>query len=251
VATSSSEGGDRGNLGFGGDQDGLVTAAAAANPNTVVVAVTPGAVLMPWHASVKSILDVGMPGQEYGNALADVLFGDVNPSGRLAITLPNRENEMNFTESQYPGLDNGHNGTYSEKLLVGYRWYDAMTVQPAFPFGHGLSYTTFEYSNLQTNAGTMTVSVDVKNTGSVAGAEVAQLYLGYPRGAGEPPQQLRGFDKIQLASGASGTVTFQLRAKDFSIWDVNVHDWQLVHGVFAVYVGSSSRDIRVRGQLQI
>merc|ERR1711953_740078 len=117
-----------------------------------------------------------MPGQEYGHAITDVLFGDVVPSAKLPLTLPNKENEMQLSKEQWPGVN--LKATYSEKLLVGYRWYDAHKVEPAFPFGHGLSYATFEYSNIQIAKGQ--VSVDIKNTGKVKAAEVAQLYLGFP-----------------------------------------------------------------------
>ncbi|EDQ89527.1 uncharacterized protein MONBRDRAFT_32335 [Monosiga brevicollis MX1] len=242
VATTSSEGSDRADLSLGNGQDELVTMVAAHQSNTIVHITCPGAVLTPWREDVKSIFVSFMGGQELGNAMADVIFGEVNPSGRLPLTFPNVENEIGMTTRQYPGLDNGLEAYYDEALLVGYRWYDHHAITPAFPFGHGLSYTSFEYSDIQ--ASKTSVSVTVTNTGSKAGAEVAQLYLGFPSSAGEPPRQLKGFEKVVLAPGAKTTVTFDLRPRDLSIWDVKQHAWSPVSGTFEVAVGASSRDIR-------
>jgi len=249
VGAESSEGSDRGNLSLPAPQDELIMQVAAANPNTIVVVNGPGAVLMPWASSVKAILFGFFPGQESGNAIADVLFGAFNPSAKLPISFPVKENDWySGNTNQYPG----NNGVvqYTEKLLVGYRWYDAQNIAPLFPFGHGLSYTTFTYSNLQVTGSItsmLTVSVTVTNSGGVAGAEVAQLYLGYPSSAGEPPQVLRGFQKLQLASGAAGTATFTLDKQSISIWDIPSASWKAVSGTFNVFVGSSSRDIRLKG----
>lgn len=243
VGTTSSEGGDRRDLSLA-EEDKLISAVAAAAGNKVsVVAVTPGAILTPWRDEVGAILIPFMPGQEYGNAIVDVLFGDVNPSAKLPITFPKIENEVGFAEEQYPGK----NGVslYSEGLEVGYRWYAAHDVQPAFPFGHGLSYTNFEYSNL-TIVGD-TVSCQVKNAGSVDGAEIVQLYLGFPKQAGEPPKQLKQFQRVSLSSGKQATVSLQLDDLSLSIWDTKVHDWAIVPGEFKVMVGSSSGDIRLTG----
>jgi len=168
---------------------------------------------------------------------------------RLPISFPVKENDwFSGNPNQYPGTNGAVQ--YSEKLLVGYRWYDAQNIAPLFPFGHGLSYTTFTYSNLQVTGSitsTLTVSVTVTNSGGVAGAEVAQLYLGYPASAGEPPQVLRGFQKLQLAAGAAGTATFTLDKQSISIWDISSGSWKAVSGTFNVFVGSSSRDIRQKG----
>eukprot|EP00043_Microstomoeca_roanoka_P013291 m.130236 g.130236 ORF g.130236 m.130236 type:complete len:782 (+) comp15716_c2_seq1:3-2348(+) len=247
VSTSSSEGSDRANLDLGNGQDNLIDVVADRAAKTVVVATVPGAILTPWRNDVNAILVNFMPGQELGNAVADVLFGDINPAARLPLTFPNIDNEIGFTEREYPGLDNAAEAYYDEKLLVGYRWYDAHNVEPAFPFGHGLSYTSFSYSNLRVT--NMNISVDVTNSGSVDGAEVVQLYLGFPSSAGEPPKQLKGFSKVQIASGATTTVTFSLNDRDLSIWDVSSHSWTKVQGSFNVFVGASSRDIRLTGTL--
>ena len=167
--------------------------------------------------------------------------------------MPNIENEVNFTTAQYPGLDNGENATYSEGLLVGYRYYNHHKITPKFAFGLGLSYTTFTYANLQISEdkyGGYRVTVEVANTGKVAGVETPQLYMEHPAAAGEPPKQLRGFQKIALAAGEARSVNFRLAARDFSIWDVNTHDWKASAGTFGVHVGASSEDIRASGQIK-
>jgi len=255
VGVTSGEGSDRANLGLGGNSDSLVSAVAGAQPNTVVVVHAPGAVLMPWSDQVQSILTPLLPGQEDGNALAAVLFGDVNPSGRLPVTFPAQQsqNPLNTTQ-QYPGV-NG-DATYSEKLLVGYRWFDAYGQTPLFPFGHGLSYTSFKYGNLVVSGSVYwssgaIISADISNSGNVAGAEVVQLYLGYPTSAKEPPKVLRGFQKVFLWPGQTENVVFTVREHDVSIWDITEHDWSIVTGTFTVSVGSSSRDIRLQGNLKV
>jgi len=268
VATLSHEGGDRASLslddgcdpdqygqckGNNKNQNAMIAAVAAASPNTIVVASVPGAVLMPWSTKVSAILTNFMPGQQAGYAIADVLFGNVNPSGKLPITLPNKENETEMSQAQWPGIPDANNPAYcyyEEKLLVGYRFYDAHDIKfsTGFPFGHGLSYTSFTYSNLVINSSM--VSVTVKNAGSVCGAEVVQLYLGFPQSAGEPPLQLKGFHKTAiLKADESEIVSMNLRPRDFSIWNEKMHGWSLVKGSFQVKVGSSSRDLRIEGMV--
>ena len=186
----------------------------------------PGCCALPRVDEVAAVLLAWMPGQEAG-MLPRHFFGRVNPSGRLSVSLPNRENEVGFAPAAYPGLppcppanktcDNGQHANYTEGLEVGYRWYDAHNVAPAFAFGHGLSYTTFAYKCLR--ASTTAVTVDVQNTGSVDGAEIAQLYLGFPASAGEPPKQLKGFEKVQLKAGETRTVTFPLNDRAVSVWE--------------------------------
>lgn len=268
VATLSSEGSDRDSLslddgctpdkygqcrGNNKNQNAMVASVAKANPMTIVVASVPGAVLMPWSGEVAAILTNFMPGQQAGNAIADVIFGKVNPSGKLPLTFPNTENETKITQAQWPGLPDASKPEYcyyEEKLLVGYRYYDAHNIQftTGFPFGHGLSYTTFEYSGL--SIAKHEVSFTVKNSGAVSGAEVSQLYLGFPQSAGEPRLQLKGFHKTKiLAAGQSEKVTLQLKPRDFSIWDATKHAWSIVEGSFRVKVGSSSRDIRLSAEV--
>jgi beta-glucosidase len=268
AGTLSHEGGDRDSLslddgctpdqygqcqGNHDNQNALIEAVAKANSKTIVVLSVPGAVLTPWAGKVAAIVTNFMPGQQAGNAIADVLFGKVNPSGKLPITFPNHENEIGFSQEQWPGIENPKSPTYayySEKLLVGYRYYDAhnITFSTGFPFGHGISYTTFEYSGLTVNArkDSAAVTFSVKNTGKVPGAEVAQLYLSFPAEAGEPPRQLKGFEKTKvLGSGEVAKVVKALRPRDFSIWDVTQHAWKVVPGEYRLSVGTSSRDLRL------
>ena len=154
------------------------------------------------------------------------------------------DNEVGFTQSQYPGI--GGVSVYTEKLEVGYRWYDAHGVAPKYAFGHGLSYTTFAYSDLAASPGE--VSFTVSNAGDVSGAEVPQLYLGFPPAAKEPPRQLKGFTKTKiLAPGESTAVKFSLTDRDLSVWDVGTHGWSKQTGTFQVFVGASSRDVRLTG----
>jgi len=250
IHVTSSEGSDRKTLGFSDDDNAMVAEVAKAQKNTVVVMVNPGAVLTPWAGDVGALLTMFMPGLEMGNAVSDILYGDVNPSGRLALTFPNIENELNFSKSQWPGLPvaTGLESTYSEKLEVGYRYYDAHKIEPKFAFGHGLSYAKFGYSGLSVKG--LNISFTLKNSGSVAGAEVAQLYLGFPASAGEPPQQLKSFEKVSLAPGASASVTFALSAGDLAVWDAQAHEWAGVKGTFSLFVGASSRDIKLTGSLE-
>ncbi|EDQ86829.1 uncharacterized protein MONBRDRAFT_33620 [Monosiga brevicollis MX1] len=249
VGTASGELLDRVHLGLGRGQDELTTLVASHNRNTVVHVTCPGAVLTPWRNDVSAILVGFMGGQELGHAMADVVFGHVNPSGRLPVTFPNVDNEVGFAERQYPGIEDHLQTYYDEGLEVGYRWYDAHGVTPAFPFGHGLSYTSFNYSDLTANS--TGVSVRIANTGSVAGAEIVQLYLGFPSSAGEPPLQLKGFAKAMLAPGATTTVHLPLTDRDLSIWDVQDHAWSKVPGTFQVQIGSSSRDVRLAGSITV
>lgn len=253
-ATSSSEGGDRADLTLG-KWDEIIEAVTVAQPRNVVVVRNPGAVLMPWRPQAGAIIAQFMPGQEAGNALADVLFGTVNPSARLPVTFPNDEGETWLLgPQQYPGINK--ETVYSEQLLVGYKWYDYKGLTPLFPFGHGLSYTTFAYSALSVSGsvsqgGSVMVSFIVTNTGRRAGAEIPQLYVTFPSVANEPPQQLRGFAKLTLDPGASDTVSIQLSADDVSIWNVSTHAWTVMLGRYRVAVGASSRDLRLHGSFVV
>ncbi len=230
----------------GSQQNELIDAVAAANPNTVVVLTTGGPVEMPWISRVKSVLEAWYPGVEYGDAVAELLFGDVTPSGKLPQTFPISQADLPArTAAQYPGVD-GH-ATYSEGLLVGYRWFDAQGIAPLFPFGHGLSYTTFGYRGLtvgKNKDGTMTATFTVTNTGHRAGAETAQVYVGQPAAAGEPPRVLGGYGKVFLQPGASKLVSVSLPPRAFAHWDA-AKGWTVAGGTYRLLVGSSSRDIRL------
>jgi len=241
------------------DQDALISAVAAANPNTVVVLNTGGPVVMPWLDKVKGLFEAWYPGQEDGNAIAALLFGDVDPSGRLTETFPRSQADLpTRTPAQYPGVADAQgvpHSSYSEGLLVGYRWYDAKGISPLFPFGFGLSYTTFDVRNLSvapvSGATAATVSFDVVNTGSRSGAEVAQLYVSDPPGSGEPPRQLKGFTKVSLLPGQSQRVTLPLDFRSFAYWSPRVGDWQVASGCYQVLAGRSSRDLTVSATLAV
>jgi beta-glucosidase len=388
VGSEGSEFEDRESLSLDPEEVAMVEAIASVSDNVVVVLNVPVTVLMPFADQVEAIVMPIFPGLEFGNALASVLSGDVNPSGRLPITIPREENQVGFTQDMYPGVRpefNPGNGPvqecleenadqclsqlgeggfgaclvendciqfdetgeisipaitrciqpipilnpnppcaeeinapetlscmlgcqtsdraffcvagcffenvelapgflelfqcmqyegvcadtreatylnlqvyYLEELEVGYRWYDANDVSPHFSFGHGLSYTTFDYGEVETalittttavgpsNADVVaTISVNVTNSGARAGHDVPQLYLGFPASAGEPPKNLRGFQRVFLEAGETKTVSFTLTGRDVSIFDVVLDDWRVVSGEFTVYVGASVKDVRV------
>lgn len=244
----SGEGIDRNNLSLWYNADALINAVADANPNTIAVIHAAGPVLMPWINKVKAVIYAGLPGQESGNSLADVLFGDVNPSGRLPYTLA-------VSDSDYPAhISTAADISYNEGLFVGYRYFDAHNINPLFEFGFGLSYTNFTYSGLSisTNSANVTISVAITNSGNVAGAEIPQLYIGFPAVAGEPPKVLRGFNKVMIQPAAKTTVSFEVNiVKELSIWDTAINQWSVVGGTFTAYVGASSRDIRLQGPFTI
>jgi beta-glucosidase len=231
-------------ISLSGNQDALVQAIAAANPHTVVVMKSGSPVLMPWVSSVPAILEAWYPGEEDGNAVAAVLFGDVNPSGKLPVTFPVSVSDLaTNTPAQYPGVNGIEN--YSEGVFVGYRYFDANKIAPLFPFGHGLSYTTFSYSQAATFITPAATSVlfDVTNTGTVAGSEVAQVYVSLSAPVPEPPLQLKGFKKLTLQPGETAHVQITLDSRAFSYWDVVSHAWVVAPG--RIMIGSSSRDIRL------
>ena len=227
---------------------------AAANPNTIVVLNTGSAVTMPWLSSVKGVLEAWYPGQEDGTAIASVLFGSYDPSGHLTVTFPTSLSQVPAsTAAQWPGT----NGTvqYSEGVDVGYRWYDSQSLTPLFPFGYGLSYTTFSFSNLHVGAltagGAATVTATVTNTGSRSGADVAQLYVTDPSASGQPPLQLEGFQRVNLAAGASSTVTFPLTQQNLQYWNSSSNAWATSTGNYTVSVGDSSASLPLTGTLAV
>ena len=239
---------DRTSLTLPGDLDNLIETVAAVNRRTVVVLNTAGPVAMPWIDNVAAVIWAGHPGAFDGSSIAALLFGDANPSGKLAVTFPLNEQQGPATKpDEYPG--DGKVVNFTEGLLVGYRWYDAKNQTPLFPFGHGLSYTAFRYSDLKVEQ--TTVKVRISNIGKRAGAEVVQLYLGYPDAAGEPPKQLKGFEKVWLKPGEAKVVSLPVSRESLSVWDDGKHDWKVVPGTYTVNVGSSSRDIRAKGSLVV
>jgi beta-glucosidase len=232
-----------------GDQDSMIEQVAAANPNTVVVLETGGPVLTPWRDRVAGLLEAWYPGEQGGPAIASVLFGDVDPGGRLPATFPREEGDIPTAgdPEKYPGV--AENVRYKEGVLVGYRWYDANGIRPAFPFGFGLSYTSFRYGALNVTPGS--VGVTVTNTGARPGVEVPQLYLGLPSpgpGVVQPPKQLKGFAKLSLRPGESRRVTFPLTQRDLSYWNTAENGWAVAPGCYRVMVGRSSREIVQRGR---
>jgi beta-glucosidase len=245
------EGADLADIDLPGGQNRLIAAVAAANPRTVVVLNTGSAVTMPWLDSVSAVLEAWYPGQEDGSAIAAVLFGDVDPAGRLPVTFPKRLADVPAADSaRWPGV--GGKVDYAEGLLVGYRWYDAKGIAPLFPFGFGLSYTTFRFSGLAVNTGrgrTVVVRADVTNTGRRAGAEVAQLYVGDPAGAGEPPWQLEAFQRVELAPGETRHLAFRLGRRAFAQWDAAANGWVVGAGTYRIGVGDSSAHLPLTSEV--
>ena len=253
--TLESEGFDRASFDLPAEQESLIAAVAAANPHTAVVITAGSPVGMTkWIAKVPAVLDAWYGGQEVGHAIADVLFGAVNPSGKLPVTFPKQLQDVPAMRN-YPG-ENLH-VTYAEGIYVGYRGFDKNNIEPLFPFGHGLSYTTFEYTGLQLRRSTddrslSSVSFTLRNTGRRAGAEVAQLYIHDPHShADRPPKELKGFRRVVLNPGQSQTVTFPLDRQALAYYDPARHDWVTEPGRFEVLVASSSRLIRLRGTFDL
>ena len=238
------------------NQEDVIRALAPVSKNLVVVNISGSAVAMPWASEVDAIVQGWYGGTESGNALADVLTGKVNPSGRLPFSVPFRyEDGPIKTEAQYPGIkaegDEFWQTHYSEGVYVGYRWYSSKKIKVQFPFGHGLSYTTFTYSNAVADKAEMTadqtlkVSVDVTNTGAVDGAEVVQLYINDVKSTiDRPVKELKNFEKVYLKAGETKTVTFEIDAQDLSYFDADKHEWVAEPGKFKVLLGSSSEDIK-------
>lgn len=250
-----SEGFDRPDMELPGKQHTLVEQVAAANPHTIVVLNTGSPITMPWLDQVAAVIQAWYPGQECGNAIADVLFGDVVPSGKLPQTFPVRV-EDNPAYLNFPG-ENGK-VYYGEGLFVGYRYYEKKQVAPLFPFGFGLSYTTFKYSQLRLSAqelnpdGTMQVSVDVTNTGPLAGKEVVQLYVRDEQARLQRPEkELKAFAKVALEPGERQTVQFSIAREALAYFDDKEHAWIVEAGEFEVLVGASSQDIRTAATFRL
>ena len=261
VAVWTSEGMDLPDLSLTGNQDALVSAVAAANPHTIVVVESGGAQVMPWLGSVSAVIEAWFPGQRGAEAIANILFGDVNPSGKLPLTFPRAVADLPRPVIPAPADPNStvpfNVDCTIEGLNVGYKWYDSKNLPVLFPFGFGLSYTTFSISNLalvpDLTPATLgfQVSFDVQNTGSRAGAEVAQVYLGLPAGIGEPPLRLVGWQKVLLTAGQQQHVTVSVAASSsahpLSYWDTASSSWLNAPGTYTVYVGNSSRNATAAG----
>jgi len=248
------EGRDRASISLPGPQDALIAAIAAANPRTVVVLNNGAPIQMPWADRVAGILQMWYPGQEGADATATLLVGDASPGGKLPVTFPRQiDDAPTNVPERYPGV-NGH-GTYSEGIFVGYRWYDQHAIEPLFPFGHGLSYTDFTYSNLSAakSGDGYDVRFTIKNTGARRGSDVPQVYVGPSDPAPAPmaARALAGFERLDLDAGQSRTVTIHLDMRAFSYWSVATHAWTVAGGTRTLYLGSSSRDIRLQTPLRI
>jgi len=254
VHQHTGEGFDVRDLSLPHNQDNLIAAVAAANSHCIVVLENGGPVTMPWVDKVSAILEAWYPGIRGSEAIANIIFGDVNPSGKLPVTFPKAledtphptlaglkyvpENELHYVHKEFPPFD----ANYDEGLKVGYKWYEAGSKAPLFPFGFGLSYTTYAYSSITATPGKeLTVTFQIANTGNRAGAEVAQVYALLPASAGEPFKRLIGWEKVQLAKGESKMVTVSVDAQYLSIFDVKKNAWELVPGDYKVYVGGSSQ----------
>jgi beta-glucosidase len=255
-------------------QDKLVSAVAAANPHTLVVLETGGPAAMPWIGEVSAAIEVWYPGIRGDVALANILFGDVNPTGKLPVSFAKSDADLPHPQiaglvprpavvpapTPAPGVAGAAPGApaagrggrggggrgpaafdidYTEGLKVGYKWFDAENKEPLFAFGYGLSYTTYTYSGLK--AGIDSVTFTVRNTGKRAGAEIVQVYAGLPSAAQEPPKRLVAWDKIPLAPGESKTVTLPIEPKFLSVFNEQKDDWELLPGEYKIFVGGSSR----------
>ena len=256
-----SEGFDRTHLDMPANQNALIDAVCKVQPNTVIVLHNGSPIVMPWLDSVKGILEMYLAGQASGAAAVNLLFGQANPSGKLAETFPLRL-EDNPSYLNFPG--NRSKVCYNEGVFIGYRYYDKKKMDVLFPFGYGLSYTTFAYDNLCITDGNtevdapvnddtpLQVSVDITNTGSVAGAEVAQLYVKNPVVYEiRPEKELRAFEKVFLAPGETKTVHFTLTKRAFTYYETRIHDWYAESGNYEILIGASSRDIRLAQTITI
>ncbi|RAL62885.1 hypothetical protein DID88_004726 [Monilinia fructigena] len=248
VSDRLSEGADNGlGLSLPGDQDAMVQRLARLSKKTLVVLNTNSAILMPWLENVDAVMEAWYSGQQVGLAIRNLLFGEVNPSGKLPMTFPKG---LNDTVQIGQGIET----RFVEGLYVGYnKWYDKHNVEPLFSFGHGLSYTTFDLSSLQLNTSNTTsysnetssivVSTTLTNTGALPGKQVVQLYVSYPAAANEPPKLMKGFQKVHLEVDQTSEVSFLVEKVDLNIWNETIEDWAFVHGGYVCKVGFSAGDI--------
>ena len=248
------EGRDRASLSLPGNQDALVAAVAAANPRTVVVLNNGAPILMPWVDQVPAILQMWYPGQEGADATTSLLLGDASPTGKLPVTFPKRlEDVPTNTPERYPGIDG--RGKYSEGIYVGYRWYDEHGLAPLFPFGHGLSYTEFTYSNLTVapDRGGYNVAFTLRNTGDRKGLETVQVYVGRPQTPPAPmaERQLAAFQRVPLDRRSEVRVSMLIDARPLSYWSTTEHAWVVATGRRTFMVGASSRDIRLTTDVSV
>lgn len=264
VLQPTSEGGDLESLTLPDGQDELVARVAAANSRTIVVVESGGPALMPWAGRVGAILEAWYPGIRGGQAIANLLFGRVNPSAKLAVTFPKSEADLPHPELRVPpgGIPSPMQAImnppppfpvrYDEGLKVGYKWFDAEKIEPLFPFGFGLSYTSYAYSDLRVVGGSsLQVSFTVRNTGRRAGKEIAQVYLSFPEAAGEPPKRLIGWEKVALTPGRSKIISFTVDPLYLSIFNASSDRWEIVPGEYEVKAGPSSATLPLSAKVQL
>ena len=236
-------------------QNALIEAVAEAQPNTIVVLHNGAPVEMPWLGKVKAVLEAYLGGQAVGGAVVNVLYGNANPSGRLAETFPLRIQDTPC----YLNYGGEHDkSVYSEGVFVGYRYYTSKEMEVLFPFGYGLSYTTFSYGNLTVDkkefkeSEKLLVSVDVTNTGACTGKEVVQLYVA-PKGGTiiRPVRELKAFEKTELAPGETKTVTFELDSRAYAYWNTEIHDWHVETGAYEIQICRNAQEVLLSEEVQV
>jgi beta-glucosidase len=257
------EGEDAASLDLPANQNALVAAVAAANPRTIVVLETGGPVRMPWEHAVAGVLEAWYPGIRGGQVIANLLFGTVTPSGKLAVTFPRSESQLprsttiipsGFAPDNFsPDWRKPFDVRYSEGIAVGYKWFDQKHEEPLFPFGYGLSYAQFAYSALRASVKDRGLDVEftVSNTSRRSGAEIAEIYLTFPRGAGEPPKRLIGWARIDLEAGQSRRVELHVQSLYLSIFDTQANQWREYPGRYTVRVGPSSAALPLSAALSL
>jgi beta-glucosidase len=263
-----SEGGDSPSLSLPGKQDELIAAVAAANPHTLVVLITGTPVTMPWLDHVAGVIEAWYPGIAGGQAIANLIFGNVVPSGKLPITFATSERDLPH-ESIFGITRNGANGDslgywaaddqqrqslvadYSEGVRFGYKWFDSEGKQPLFPFGFGLSYTKFKYSGLQVDSAAKTVTFTIENAGNLAGTEIAQIYVGLPKSSGERFRRLAAWQRVEVGAGQHQIVSVPLEPLAIATFDEKKDAWAWVSGKYTVLVGGSSRDLSLQTQVAL
>ena len=255
VGTNSdweTEGNDRADFNLPANQNKLIEAILEANQNTVVVINTGSPIHMPWEKKAKAIIQTWFAGQEFGNALVDILSGEVNPSGKLPTTFPVKIEDTPAYKN-YPGKNLQMN--YDEKLLVGHRWYESNSIKPLFCFGHGLSFTSFNYQNLEVTTGSdfvVTCKFEIQNTGDISGLEIAQCYVGFASPLpGEPYKTLQGFVKEEIGANEFKKVEIKLGPRNFSFWSVETNTWQIREGSYQILIGSSSENILLQANINL
>ena len=255
VGTNSdweTEGNDRADFNLPANQNKLIEAILEANQNTVVVINTGSPIHMPWEKKAKAIIQTWFAGQEFGNALVDILSGEVNPSGKLPTTFPVKIEDTPAYKN-YPGKNLQMN--YDEKLLVGHRWYESNSIKPLFCFGHGLSFTSFNYQNLEVTIGSdfvVTCKFEIQNTGDISGLEIAQCYVGFASPLpGEPYKTLQGFVKEEIGANELKKVEIKLGPRNFSFWSVETNTWQIREGSYQILIGSSSENILLQANINL